>query len=249
MSNFATVLVETAGRHPQRLAVQGEDRTLTCAELDELSARAAGGLLAHGVRPGDRVGLRLPYSAAFAVLCFGALRAGAIAMPLCPGPRTRLLGVRPRHDAHGARTVFASADTTAQEIRPSDTALVQVGDDFLDQVMFWPLHTDVVHRADHAPAVAFRFDDGPGTGDRTLSHRALRETALATELSIGETDTEAHHASASAVFLGGRHHGMEAVILVGACLRVTEERARTVSRGGHGEPTVLRPAPGPRSRR
>ncbi|MFI8880347.1 AMP-binding protein [Streptomyces sp. NPDC055243] len=117
MSNLATTLVETAWRHPQHLAVRGTDRALTCAELDELSARAAGGLLAHGVRPGDRVGLRLPYSATFAVLCFGALRTGAIAMPLYPRPRS--LGVQPGHDAYGARIVFTSPDTTAaQETRP-----------------------------------------------------------------------------------------------------------------------------------
>jgi acyl-coenzyme A synthetase/AMP-(fatty) acid ligase len=33
---------------------------LTYAELDELSARAAGWLRARGVEPGDRVGIMLP---------------------------------------------------------------------------------------------------------------------------------------------------------------------------------------------
>lgn len=60
VSNLATALVDMAQRQPQGLAMQDEKTVLTYADLDDLSARAAGGLRAHGVRPGGRVGLNCP---------------------------------------------------------------------------------------------------------------------------------------------------------------------------------------------
>ncbi|MGV9590238.1 hypothetical protein [Streptomyces tendae] len=156
--------------------------------------------------------------------------------------RRSAICVRPRHDAHGARIVFASSDTTTREIRPSDTALVQVGDDFLGQVMFWPQQTDVVDRADHAPAAVICTDNAsPGPRDITLSQRALHHTALATRTPIDEITADDHHGSVPAFLLEAPHYGMDAVILAGAFLRFTDERAR----GGHGEAAVLRLAPGP----
>jgi O-succinylbenzoic acid--CoA ligase len=55
---------------------------LTYAELLERARRAAGGLLAAGVRPGDRVGIAIAPSEDFAVTLHGCLLAGAVAVPL-----------------------------------------------------------------------------------------------------------------------------------------------------------------------
>lgn len=180
MSNLVVALVEAAERHPQRVAVRGDGNVLTYAELDEFSARAAGGMRAHGVRPGDRVGLRLPYGPVHAVLHFGALRAGAIAVPMYPSV---LKAPAPtRADTGGARLVFTTPDeAAARHARASDTTLVQVGPDFLDQVGFWPQHFHVASRADHDHAVLIGAGGASEDAvDMALSHSTLRHASRTT---------------------------------------------------------------------
>ncbi|MFF0088243.1 long-chain fatty acid--CoA ligase [Streptomyces canus] len=84
MANLAQFLVETAARQPERPALRLGTDTTTYAELDERSARAAALLRAEGVRPGDRIALMLPNIPEFVVLYYGALRAGAIVVPMNP---------------------------------------------------------------------------------------------------------------------------------------------------------------------
>ncbi|MFJ4503195.1 AMP-binding protein [Streptomyces sp. NPDC088864] len=141
MTNLARVLTDAARTHPERPA-PGAGPVLTLADLDELSARVAGGLLAHGVRPGDRVELAVPGLPALPVLYYGALRAGAVAV--LSRPRPRLLVVGPT----GARLRFATGD----EAQTAST--VRVGPEFLGQLAFWPLRPGIVERADDDPAVA-----------------------------------------------------------------------------------------------
>lgn len=54
----------------------------TFAEVEQVVQRAAGALLAAGVRPGDRVALLLGDAPEFPFAYFGAIAAGAVAMPL-----------------------------------------------------------------------------------------------------------------------------------------------------------------------
>jgi mycobactin salicyl-AMP ligase len=62
------------------------------ADLDDQANRAAGGLRALGIAPGDRVLLQLPNGCQFAVALFGLLRAGAIPVMCLPGHRAAELG-------------------------------------------------------------------------------------------------------------------------------------------------------------
>jgi len=89
MTNLAENLARTATAHPDRPALRLHETTLTYARLDELAGRAAGLMAALGVRPGDRVGLMLPNVLEFPVLFYGALRLGAIAVPMNPLLRGR----------------------------------------------------------------------------------------------------------------------------------------------------------------
>ncbi|AWT41227.1 MULTISPECIES: long-chain-fatty-acid--CoA ligase [Streptomyces] len=89
MANLAEFLVETAHRQPQRPALRLGPLTLTYAELDRLSARAAALLRAEGLRAGDRVALMLPNVPEFVVLYYGILRAGGIVVPLNPLLKSR----------------------------------------------------------------------------------------------------------------------------------------------------------------
>ncbi|MGW1784976.1 long-chain-fatty-acid--CoA ligase [Streptomyces sp. NPDC002143] len=84
MANLAEYLVETAARQPEHPALRLGTDVTSYAELDERSARAAALLRAEGVQPGDRVALMLPNVPEFVVLYYGALRAGAIVVPLNP---------------------------------------------------------------------------------------------------------------------------------------------------------------------
>lgn len=58
-----------------------EPRRLSYGEVDTAIAELAAGLAAEGVRPGDRVVLRLQNTSDFVVALFACLRAGAIAVP------------------------------------------------------------------------------------------------------------------------------------------------------------------------
>ncbi|UXY25689.1 long-chain-fatty-acid--CoA ligase [Streptomyces sp. HUAS TT20] len=89
MPNLAEFLVRTAERQPERPALRLGTQVITYAELEERSARAAALLRAEGVRPGDRVALMLPNVPEFVVLYYGALRAGAIVVPMNPLLKTR----------------------------------------------------------------------------------------------------------------------------------------------------------------
>lgn len=89
MSNLAANLVVTAHRHGDRPAVKLDEHVLSYRELYHRAAAVAGDLRAHGVSPGDRVGLMLPNVPAYPVLFYGSLLAGAVAVPMNP-----LLGAR-----------------------------------------------------------------------------------------------------------------------------------------------------------
>jgi long-chain acyl-CoA synthetase len=82
--NLASNLLRTAQAYPDNIAIRLDDATLTYAELDAYSARAAGLLQERGVQPGDRVGLMLPNVPHFPILYYAILRAGAIAVPMNP---------------------------------------------------------------------------------------------------------------------------------------------------------------------
>ncbi len=83
------IAVECLDRHAGsgRVAVRvahadGRDETLGFRDLSEWSARFAHWLAARGVAPGDRVAIMLEPSLAFYAALFGAIKRGAIAVPL-----------------------------------------------------------------------------------------------------------------------------------------------------------------------
>ncbi|WP_432849352.1 AMP-binding protein [Amycolatopsis sp. CA-161197] len=86
VEGVAQLLTEAAARWADETAITetGTGATLTWRELDEAAHAQARRLVEAGVGPGDRVVLRLPTSADFAVALYGVLRAGAIAVPLSP---------------------------------------------------------------------------------------------------------------------------------------------------------------------
>ena len=84
MTNFAGELAAAAADMPDKSAVKLDDIVLNYGALDAGAARLAGLLRAKGVQPGDRVGMQLPNVPYFPVIYYGALRLGAVVVPMNP---------------------------------------------------------------------------------------------------------------------------------------------------------------------
>ncbi len=80
--NLASIVTESAGRAPDRVAIRLGETALTYAELDHRTARLAALLRERGVAPGDRVGVMLPNVPEFPIVYYGILRAGGIVVPM-----------------------------------------------------------------------------------------------------------------------------------------------------------------------
>ena len=80
--NLAHILEDSARFFPDRTFVLENEKKLTYAEMNQLSDRVAGALLASGLKPGQRVAVCLPNSSEWLAVYFGALKAGcAIVTP------------------------------------------------------------------------------------------------------------------------------------------------------------------------
>jgi len=81
--------VATRGTHP---FLRHEGRSVSYAEFDRLSNRAAHALREHGVARGDRVTLACGNSLDYVVVAFGVLKAGGLLNPVNPGLGASELG-------------------------------------------------------------------------------------------------------------------------------------------------------------
>ena len=92
----------SSGRVALRVAhADGHDETITFTDLAAWSSRFAHWMVASGVAPGDRVAIMLEPCLAFYAALFGAMKAGAIAVPLftlfgADGVRLRTRDCAPR---------------------------------------------------------------------------------------------------------------------------------------------------------
>jgi long-chain acyl-CoA synthetase len=80
--NLALNLTRTATAHPDVIACKLDDAAFSYGLLDQASARVSAMLKSKGVGPGDRVGIMLPNVPYFPAVYYGALRAGAIVVPM-----------------------------------------------------------------------------------------------------------------------------------------------------------------------
>ncbi|MBL1106872.1 AMP-binding protein [Streptomyces sp. 5-8] len=104
------LLTEAAARRPAATAVRDADGAWTYAELDRAADACAAWLADRDVRPGDRVLARLGNSRPFVALLFGALRAGAVFVPVGTAMK-RFHLARVMADAEPSLVVAEGADT------------------------------------------------------------------------------------------------------------------------------------------
>lgn len=83
-STLPALLDRAVAEYGDRPAIKFRGRRISYAELGARADRAAAGLMALGVRPGDRVALLLPNTPWHPVMFFAALRAGARVVHLTP---------------------------------------------------------------------------------------------------------------------------------------------------------------------
>jgi acyl-CoA synthetase (AMP-forming)/AMP-acid ligase II len=143
-------------------------------------AQAAGLLAAHGVSPGDRVGMRLPNVAYFPIIYWAVLRIGAVVVPMNPLLKATEVayhladsGTKLMLGWHG----FAGAATAGRAEAGAECILVEprVFDELLAGAT--PVD-DVVDRGDDDPAVIIYTSGTTGQPKgATLTHANLRAGA------------------------------------------------------------------------
>jgi len=155
MTNLSHNLSEAASRYAERPAIRMDDYLLTYSALDEAASRAASLLTDRGLRPGDRVGLMLPNVPEFAVIYFGALRAGLVVVPMNPLLKSR--EVEYYLGDSGAKVLFAWHQVASEAERGAKAALSQfqsvVPGEFEQLVAGFERFEDVVSREDDDTAV------------------------------------------------------------------------------------------------
>ncbi len=97
-----------ADRYGEKLALTYRGDEQSYADLLARSNRVAGALVAHGVEPGDRVAMLIENSLQFPETLFGAMRAGAVPVPL-----------NHRMDGDTLAYVLRDADATALVVSPA----------------------------------------------------------------------------------------------------------------------------------
>src|SRR5277367_408010 len=109
MTGLGGNLVASKDRHPDRVALQCDDLRFTFAEFDAAAARVATLLDKAGIEPGDRVGVMLPNTPAFAIAFYGIMYRGAVAVPINPLLKAREVAYYLSNSA--AKALFAAPPT------------------------------------------------------------------------------------------------------------------------------------------
>lgn len=113
---FGAMLRARAAAHPDRLAVTDRANRWTYADLLHRAEQAAGGYLALGLRPGDRVLVQMPNLATFLPAVFGLFLAGLLPVYALPAHRqTELIHLARRS---GARALVVADRHEGFDFRP-----------------------------------------------------------------------------------------------------------------------------------
>jgi long-chain acyl-CoA synthetase len=106
MTALSANLVASKNRDPNRVALRCDELQITYAEFDSAAARVATLLERAGVEPGDRVGVMLPNTPAFAIAFYGIMYRGAVAVPMNPLLKSREVAFYLSNS--GAKALFAA---------------------------------------------------------------------------------------------------------------------------------------------
>ena len=194
MSNLSLNLVATARDYPHRPALRCDELELTFSQFDAAAARVATFLERERIEPGDRVGLMLPNTPAFAVAFYGILRRGAVAVPMNPLLKAREIAFYLTNT--GARALFATpafAQEAAEGAAAAAAKCWLTDDDSLAKMTAdLPDQQSPVERADTDTAVILHTSGTTGKPKGAeLTHGGLnrnQEVTTRTLIEIGPDD-------------------------------------------------------------
>ncbi|AYE94637.1 long-chain fatty acid--CoA ligase [Mycobacterium paragordonae] len=118
MTALSANLVVAKDLYPDRIALRCDDLTFTFAEFHTAAARVATLLERAGIEPGDRVGLMLPNTPAYAIAFFGIMYRGAVAVPMNPLLKAREVTYYLSNS--GATALFATPSFAAEATAGAD---------------------------------------------------------------------------------------------------------------------------------
>jgi acetyl-CoA synthetase len=217
--NIAHECIDRHATDDSRIAVHvahadGRDEAITFRAIADASSRIAHWLVEKGVEPGDRVAVMLDPSLPFYAAMFGAVKRGAIAVPLFTlfGPD----GVRLRVGDCAPRILITNAEkaSTAQGIEGVEVVVADAA--FLQELQRFPTSYAVSTRADdHA---IFQYTSGT---TRELpaavkhSHRSVVVLMLAALYGTGIRPGDRFFCPSSPAWGHGLAHGTLAPLALG----------------------------------
>jgi long-chain acyl-CoA synthetase len=216
--NLSDLMTTSAQRHGDRTALRQGDVSLTYTALERATALVAGMLKAHGVRPGDRVGVMLPNVGYFPVCYYGALRAGAAIVPMNVLLKEREVGFYMADS--GARVLFAwhdFADPAEAGARDAEVVVVEPG--AFDAMLAGSEPADTIDREPDDTAVVLYTSGTTGTPKGAeLTHANLSEN-VAVSLELFRMGPEAVNLGALPMFHAfGQTCGLNATMAAGGSL-------------------------------
>jgi long-chain acyl-CoA synthetase len=176
VTNFAQQLSTAAAEDADHPAVKLDDVVLSYGLLDAAASRAAGFLKSKGVGEGDRVGMQLPNVPYFPIVYFGALRLGAVVVPMNPLLKDREVAYHLSDS--GAKVMigwhqFADACQQGSDEAGADCILAEPGE-FEKLLGDADPAAEVAERGDDQPAVIIYTSGTTGTPKgATLTHGNL----------------------------------------------------------------------------
>jgi long-chain acyl-CoA synthetase len=222
MTGLSANLVASKDRHPDRIALHCDDLRFTFAEFDAAAARVATLLDQAGIEPGDRVGVMLPNTPAFAIAFYGIMYRGAVAVPMHPLLKAREVAYYLSNS--GAMALFATPPAAQEASSGADEAgaLCWIVDDaeLAKLTVDLPEQGTPVQRNDDDTAVILHTSGTTGKPKGAiLTHGSLgrnAEVCVRTLLEIGPDDVVMGSLPLFHSF--GLTFGLNSAVLAGAML-------------------------------
>ncbi|OZI36129.1 acetate--CoA ligase [Bordetella genomosp. 1] len=195
----------------------GEDETLGFDELARDASRFAHALAARGIVPGDRVAVMLEPSREFYVALFGAIKRGAIAVPLFTlfGPD----GIRLRVEDCRPRLLVTNAEKAPQVPALPGLEIIVADADFLPGLASYPDRYAPESRADDLAIFQYTSGTTRELPDAVRhSHRALVTLMLATLYGTGVRPGDRFMCPSSPAWGHGLWHGTLAPLALGVTI-------------------------------
>ncbi len=194
----------------------GRDEVITFTDLSAWSGRVASFLVARGVKPGERVAMMLEPSLAFYAALFGAMKMGAVAVPLFTlfGPE----GLRLRMD-DCSPALLLLAPEKHELAAAAGTEVVIADERWLAEVAQQPVRAPIASRADDM--ALYQYTSGT---TRELPeavkhrHRAIVTVAIAALYATGVRPGDRYMCPSSPAWGHGLWHGTLAPLGLGVSI-------------------------------